>query len=185
MRTQLIEDIMGWCRSVKHRWEKQVVLLTAVAGAGKSAVAHTIAHQCTEEHILLSSFFFRTGETTSPEHLFSGIARSLAIKYDSYCAILTSILEDAPSIATATFGEQFRRLVLEPLRRRPPLEDTPLIIVIDALDGCDKGASVTLAKLLGDEISELPRTIKFLVTSRHTRVVDGYLLNNSSSVRTL
>src|SRR5258708_26046226 len=42
-RTQLIEDIMGWCRNVEHHWEKQVVLLTAVAGAGKSTVAHTVA----------------------------------------------------------------------------------------------------------------------------------------------
>src|SRR5258707_15338402 len=107
-RTQLIEDIMGWCRSVKHHWEKQVVLLTAVAGAGKSAVAHTIAHRCAKEEILLSSFFFRTGETTSPEHLFSSIARSLAIKRESYCTILTTILEDTPSIATTTFDEQFR-----------------------------------------------------------------------------
>ncbi len=181
---QLIEDIMGWCRSVEHHWERQVVLLTAVAGAGKSAVAHTIAHQCAKEGSLLSSFFFRTGETTSPDHLFSSIARSLAIKRESHCAILTSILEDAPSIATATFDEQFRKLVLEPLRRRPPPEDTPLIIVIDALDECDKGASVTLAKLLRDEISELPRTIKFLVTSRHTRVVD-YYLRNPSFIHTL
>src|SRR5260370_29199799 len=83
-RTQLIEDIMGWCRSVEHQWGKQVVLLTAVAGAGKSALAHTIAHQCTEEGILLSSFFFRTGETTTQDHLFYNIARSLAIKHDSY-----------------------------------------------------------------------------------------------------
>ncbi len=176
---------MGWCRSVKHHWEKQVVLLTAVAGAGKSAVAHTIAHRCAKEEILLSSFFFRTGGTTSPEHLFSSTAISLAKRDSSYRAILASILEDAPSIATATFDEQFRRLVLEPLRRRP-LEDTPLIIVIDALDECDEGTSVTLAKLLRDEISGLPRTIKFLVTSRHTKVVDRYLLNkNSPSIYTL
>ena len=161
-----------------------MVLLTAVAGAGKSAVAHTIAHRCAEQEILLSSFFFRTGETTSPEHLFSSIARSLAIKRESYCTILTTILEDTPSIATTTFDEQFRKLVLEPLRRRPPPEDIPLIIVIDALDECDEGASVILAKLLRDEISELPRTIKFLITSRHTRAVD-YLLNNSSSIHPL
>src|SRR5258708_6547751 len=175
---------MGWCRSVKHHWEKQVVLLTAVAGVGKSAVAHTVAHRCAEEDMLLSSLFFRTGETTSPEHLFSTIARSLAIKHESHCAILMSILEDAPSIATARFDDQFRKLVLELLRRRPPPEDSPLVIVIDALDECDEGASVTLAKLLRDEISGLPRTIKFLVTSRHTRVVD-YYLKSPFSIHTL
>src|SRR5258708_23165194 len=124
--------MMGLCRSGKRQREKQVVLLTAVAGAGKSDVAHTIAHRCAKEEILLSSFFFRTGGSTSPEHLFSSTAISLAKRHSSYRAILASILQDAPSIATATFDEQFTRLVLEPLRLRP-LQHTRLILLIDSL----------------------------------------------------
>ena len=63
------------------------------------------------EDVLLPSLFFRTGETTSPDHLFSSIARSLAIKRESYCAILAFILEEA--FVTMTFDEQFRKLVVE------------------------------------------------------------------------
>ena len=171
---------MGWCRNVEPPWKSQVVLLTAVAGAGKSTVAHTIAHQCTEHGILLSTFFFRARETASPDHLWSGVARSLAIRSESHRAILTTILENDPTIATAAFDEQFSRLVLESLCRLPPPDNAPLIIIIDALDECDEGASETLAKLLRDKVPMLPRTVKIFVTSRHTRVVDNYLLKSSS-----
>ncbi len=42
------------------------MLLTGVAGAGKSSIAHTIAKECTTEEILLSSFFFKAGEQSQP-----------------------------------------------------------------------------------------------------------------------
>ena len=136
-----------------------MVVLTAVAGAGKSAVAHTIAHRCDEEGLLLLSFFFKTGNITNPDHLFSGVARSLATKSEPHRTILASILEEDPTIATAAFEEQFRKLVLEPFRCRPPPQDAPLVIVIDALDECDDGAAVAIAKIFRDKISEFPRAI--------------------------
>ncbi len=156
---------MNWCDNVDHGWQKQIMLFTAVAGAGKSALVHTIAHLCDQCSSLLSSFFFREGNTTSPEYLWSGVARSLTIKSKSYRQMLTSILESDPSITTTAFNEQFRKLILEHLLHRPPPANSPLIIVIDALDECDKGASQTLSKLLRDSVPELPRCIKFFVTS--------------------
>ncbi len=171
---------MDWCDNVDHHWKTQLVLLTAVAGAGKSAVAHTIAHLCDQRGILLSSFFFSEGNTTSPEFLWSGVARSLAIKSKSYRQTLTSILENDPTIATAAFDAQFRKLILEPLRHGSPLANSPLIIVIDALDECDEDTSPTLSKLLRDNVPELPRCIKFFVTSRPVRLVDNYFHSSSS-----
>src|SRR5258707_5962625 len=47
---------MGWCRKAEHNWERRVVLLTAVAGTGKSAVPHTIAHRCAG-HLALELFY--------------------------------------------------------------------------------------------------------------------------------
>ncbi len=134
---------MDWCGNVD---DAQMALLTAVAGAGKSTVAHTIAHSCAKRDILLSSFFFREGKTTTPKYLWSGMARSLAIRSKSYRQTLTSVLENRPSLATAAFDEQFRELILEPLCHGPPPADSPLIIVIDALDECDEDASHTLSK---------------------------------------
>ncbi len=162
-------------------WKAQITLLTAIVGAGKSAVAHTIAYLCEKRGTLLSSFFFKAGETTSPAHLWSGVARSLAIRNESHRATLTSILENDPGIATAEFDEQFRRLVVKPLRLHPP-SSSPLIVVIDALDECEKGASEVLMKLLRDGVSELPRTVKFFVTSRHTKVLDRSFLPDLSAI---
>ena len=111
---------MDWCCNLEHHWKTQVMLLTAVAGAGKSAVAHTIAGLCDQRGNLLSSFFFRAGEVTSPDYLWSGVARSLAIRSQPYCMILTSTLKKDPSLATTAFDEQFRELVLGPLHRSGP-----------------------------------------------------------------
>ena len=88
---------MGWCEKVDHDWQTQTAL-TAVAGAGKSAVAHTIAHRCDEHGILLLSLFFKEGKTTSPKYLWSGVVRLLAIKSESYCQMLTSIMQKDPSV---------------------------------------------------------------------------------------
>ena len=172
---------MDWCCDVGHQ-KTQVTLLTAVAGAGKSAVAHTIAHLCDERDILLSCFFFRAGETTSPDHLWSGVARSLAIRNKSYRRVLTSTLKKDPTIPTAASDDQFKKLILEPLRRIPPLDDTPLVIVIDAFDECDMDASTSLAELLRNSVSELPSSVKFFVTSRRTSVVNRYLLRHPSPI---
>ena len=57
-RKELIDGIMGWCENVDHDWQTQIILLIAIAGAGKSAMAHTMAHLCAKRGILLSSFYF-------------------------------------------------------------------------------------------------------------------------------
>ena len=130
MWKELIGEIMDWCGNVDH---VQMALLTAVAGAGKSTVAHTIAHSCAEHGVLLSSFFFKEGKTTSPKYLWSGVARSLAIRSKSYCQMLTSVLENDPGMATAAFDEQFRRLILEPLRHGP-MDGVPAVCADSAPD---------------------------------------------------
>ena len=182
-RTGIIEEIMARCCNVEH--PTQVTLLTAVAGAGKSTVAHTIAKRCDECDILLASFFFRAGEITSLDHLWSDVARSLAIRNEPYRRDLTSALMKDPTIAAASFGEQFEGLIVKPLRCNPLRDDTPLIIVIDAFDECDPRASITLTLHLRNKVSELPRSIKFVVTSRRTIVVDRFLLQNPSPIHHL
>src|SRR5258707_15704115 len=100
---------MDWCGNVDHA---QMALLTAVAGAGKSTVAHTIAHFCAKRDVLLSSFFFRKGKTTTPKYLWSGVARALGIRSKSYYQALPSVFGDLPCLATASFAERFRAPIL-------------------------------------------------------------------------
>ncbi|KAF8325230.1 uncharacterized protein EI90DRAFT_3073466 [Cantharellus anzutake] len=174
-RTRLIDCIMSWCRNMEDD-TKRVMLLTAVAGAGKTSVAHSIAAKCESEGLLLLTFFFKAGEQSRPDHLFSGMARSLAKRDPSYCASITSILRDDPTLATASFSVQFERLVAGPLRWRA--FGDPVVVIVDALDECEPGDFERLADIFRKEAPKLPSNIKFFVTSRPTYLVNCLLSPN-------
>ncbi|KAF8325404.1 uncharacterized protein EI90DRAFT_2932178 [Cantharellus anzutake] len=151
------------------------MLLTAVAGAGKTAIAHSIAERCVREGILLSSFFFKAGEPWRPDSMFSAIARSLAAYDPVYRAFINSTLRKDPSLSSAPFTTQFRRLVADPLRLRPPSSHRPAVIVIDALDECERNAFMLLADVFRKEVSKLPFSVKIFLTSREVSLVNDSL----------
>src|SRR5260370_27847999 len=78
-RTEMVQHVMHWCSNTGND-ENRIMLLTGVAGSGKTSIAHTIAKECTMHGVLLSSFFFKVGEQSQPAWLFSDMARSLAIR---------------------------------------------------------------------------------------------------------
>ncbi|KAF8310609.1 uncharacterized protein EI90DRAFT_2956079 [Cantharellus anzutake] len=151
------------------------MLLTAVAGAGKTSIAHSIAEKCASEGLLLLTFFFKAGEQSRPDHLFSGMARSLATRDPSYCASIISILKDDPTLATAPFIVQFEKLVAGPLLLRGSPSGGPVVVIVDALDECEPQVFECLADILRKEAPRLPSNIKFFATSRHFDLVDRFL----------
>ncbi len=66
MQEVLVDNVMDWCGNVDHSWQTQIMLLTAVTRAGKSAVVHTISHLCDQHGILLSSFFLQGRKDHEP-----------------------------------------------------------------------------------------------------------------------
>ncbi|KAF8336247.1 uncharacterized protein EI90DRAFT_3168326 [Cantharellus anzutake] len=176
-RIDLIERIMAWCRTTEDS-KNRVLLLTAVAGAGKTAVALSIAEECKRENISSSSFFFKAGEQSRPDHLFSGMARSMATHDPAYRASLISTLQEDPALSTAPFATQFEKLVAEPLRLRTSSSDRPMVIIIDALDECDTKSFPRLADILRKAVPKLPPNIKFFLTSRQFDLVDRFLSPN-------
>ncbi|KAF8338708.1 uncharacterized protein EI90DRAFT_3117803 [Cantharellus anzutake] len=173
-RVGLIEHIMAWCRNTADS-ENRLALLSAVAGAGKTSIAHTIAERCAMERVLLLSFFFKAGEQSRPDYLFSGMARALAKRDRVYHSSIISALQDDPTLSTAPFVMQFRRLVAPPLLHNPPLSDRPMVVIIDALDECDDEAFEPLANILREEVPKLPSSIKFFITSRQFDRVNRFL----------
>ncbi|KAF8344207.1 uncharacterized protein EI90DRAFT_3149597 [Cantharellus anzutake] len=165
---------MNWCRNTGDN-ENQLMLLTSVAGAGKTLIVHTIADRCNREAILLLCFFFRVGEQSRPDCLFSGIAQALANSDADYRTFIISALRKDPTLSTAPFTMQFKELVASPLLHKPPPSDRPMVIIIDALDECDKEVFESLAEILGDEVPRLPSSVKFFITSRQYDLVNRYL----------
>ncbi|KAF8344218.1 uncharacterized protein EI90DRAFT_57740 [Cantharellus anzutake] len=165
---------MNWCRNTGDN-ENRLMLLTSVAGAGKTSIVHTVADRCNREAILLLCFFFRIGEQPRPDCLFSGIAQALANRDADYRTFIISALRKDPTLSTAPFTMQFKELVASPLLHKPPPSDRPMVIIIDALDECDKEVFESLAEILGDEVPRLPSSVKFFITSRQYDLVNRYL----------
>ncbi|QRV92032.1 hypothetical protein RhiJN_20050 [Ceratobasidium sp. AG-Ba] len=186
-RVKLIERIVAWIDggsqpdTSKQPSEATIMLLTAVAGAGKTTVAHTIAGICAQKHQLASSFFFdrETEGRNSPQALFSTMAADLS-RRDSHIAerVAMAIKEDG-SLPSAPIMNQFVELILKPCQKTSLTG--PAVIVIDALD---EAWDNRLLEILRDKAGQLPRMFRIFLTSRmrpelaslydesHVRVVD-------------
>jgi len=84
-RKDLREEITSWIDKISREDEDRILWLHGPAGAGKSAVAQTIAEDCAQRNILAASFFFSRGRPgrDTIERLFATIAYQLAISIPS------------------------------------------------------------------------------------------------------
>lgn len=173
-RTELLRDIWEWIDSADDNNKAEIYLLCDVAGAGKSAIAHTVAQNCFQEGVLASSFFFDRNipDRRSPQKLFSTIARDLVRLSNDLAEDIAQILQDDRSIVSASQSRQFDELIVKPFNRRRI--GKPVVIVVDALDeGCNRET----LRILRDEVSNLPGTFRIFVTSRPTDDIRVDLLN--------
>ncbi|KDQ16583.1 hypothetical protein BOTBODRAFT_253016, partial [Botryobasidium botryosum FD-172 SS1] len=170
-REALLGDIWRWIKRSDTSNGAKIFCLTGVAGSGKSAIAHTVAHRCHEEGLLASSFFFSrdVAERNNPRKLLSTMARDLA-RDPRILEQISLVLESDQSLATAPLSRQFGPLIREPCLRYP--SGTPLVTVID---GLDEGYSIDLLKLLRDGIPSLPQSFHLFITSREMESIELYL----------
>jgi len=138
------------------------------AGAGKSAIAQTLAERCDSEGRLLASFFFGRSDGTR-NHVKSLIPTIACQIYASVPGVrddIASVINNDPLIFNRTLSIQLMSLVIEPLAR---LGDTlsQNLIIIDGLDECVDGVSqLTILRALFDSVQNPTCQICFLVASR-------------------
>jgi hypothetical protein len=173
-RRELLDDIQAWIHAADDGGAAEILCLWDIAGAGKTAIAHTVARDCFHQGILASSFFFDRNipDRRSPLKLFSTITRDLVRLSKGLAGHIAEVLESDRSIASASQSRQFDELILKPACRHRIRQ--PAVIVIDGLDeGCDR---VTLS-ILRDHVPKLPGTFRILVTSRPTDDLRTDLIN--------
>jgi hypothetical protein len=145
-----------------------ILLLTGVAGSGKSSIAHTIAEQFEELRRLRSSFFFNRSieGRNRADNVFSTIACDLAGLDPTFKQKLWNEVKDNPPLRkTSSPREQFDRFILKSTEGVQALG--PVVIVIDALDECgDPRSRTDLLDLLAHNVLKLPVGLCFLLTSR-------------------
>ncbi|KAF9462782.1 hypothetical protein BDZ94DRAFT_1165108 [Collybia nuda] len=166
-RQSIIDEIVNWAHQPQDNPSCQLLWLYGVAGSGKSAIAHTVAHRFDACQRLGSSFCFDANQATrGPEHLFSTISRDLADFDNVWRISLSNAVKGKKSIrGTHSVVLQFENFLVRPAENLDIVG--PVVIVIDALDECgDANSRKFILEILETRLSELPGNFRIIVTSR-------------------
>lgn len=116
--------------------------LHGAAGAGKSAIAQTIAELCCETEIVLASFFF-SGSNSPRNHakaLFPTLAYQIASAVPEERYQLERVIDRDPLIFTRSLEAQMSTLIIEPLQFLvssgyfDKVGSPPCFVIADGLD---------------------------------------------------
>ena len=144
-----------------------------MAGTGKTTIAYSFS-ECLESSGMLGATFFcsRAEEDTKNAHrVFPTLAYGLAQHFPSMCSALMDILRRDPDAEGRVMAQQFDALIATPLQAASDeLSSRPTVIVIDALDECDKQDEVSdMLSIISRYSTDLP--VKFFITSRPERQI--------------
>ncbi|KAH7201200.1 hypothetical protein DER44DRAFT_436785 [Fusarium oxysporum] len=167
-REELLKEIDCWIDDPKS---KTIFWLNGKAGTGKSTISRTVARSRSKQGDLGASFFFKRGEVDrgNLSKFVSTVARRLAWSTSAVAPYIRSAVNADPAIADKTVREQFEKLVQEPLSKATAtsLSRLSVVIVVDALDECEKDADITLILQLFSNLRFAgPLRVRVLVTSR-------------------
>ncbi|KAH9483398.1 hypothetical protein JR316_0002864 [Psilocybe cubensis] len=169
-RKRIIDTIMEWIDDPSP--EKQTLWLHGPAGAGKSAIGHTIATMLKDQPISRkygSSFFFAKGAPGRGDgnKLFATIAYELAMNFTEYREALDAVMQESLS---------------KRVHRWPSHHPT---IIIDGLDECAGGKCIQSAILstISNAIIQHSIPLRFLIISRPEYwIFDAFEIGCLSSV---
>ena len=167
-RTDVLRQIKDWAFSPQERC---VFWLNGMAGTGKSTISRTVAEFFSEAKSLGASFFFKRGKADrgNAKRLFPTIARQLTITIPQLLPHIYQAVLDNLDITEKGLQDQFNKLLLQPLLSLDK-SDLPLctaVIVIDALDECEKDEDIRLILQILPQLQKLGTIqIRVFLTSR-------------------
>jgi len=141
------------------------------AGAGKTAIAQTIAELCAEANLLAASFFFsRTAAGRNDNsRLVATLTWQLIQSIPEIREHVLTLLERDPSIVSRAPATQMRTLIIDPLNMIPKevLNQRPRFIIIDGLDECsDEQLQRRFLNIIGKATADARFPLRFLITGR-------------------
>ncbi|KAI1332917.1 vegetative incompatibility protein HET-E-1 [Xylariaceae sp. FL0255] len=169
-RVQLLRDISAWAQTSDS---EHLFWLNGAAGAGKSTISRTLAHQASEGGYLGGTFFFRRGEGDRGEasKLFPTLLAQMIPRIPALTLQIQTAMNIDPSISQPgkALRLQYERLIFDPLSKIPvqPRSEPALLVIIDALDECGHEEDAQQIIYLLAKLTTIPSIrFKVLVTSR-------------------
>ena len=147
--------------------------LYGAAGAGKSAIAHTLAEICETCGWLVASFFFwkTAGERNNANRFVATIAHQVALAIPASRELIAAAVDYNQFIFQQSIDVQLSKLIIEPLDRLVSagiiFDISPLVIIIDGLDECQGGdVQSGIIKSLVTAFRHSSLRIRILIASR-------------------
>jgi NACHT domain len=163
-RTAVLQEIEDW---EADDTDTPIYWLKGLAGCGKTAIARTVAERSAAKGRLVGSFFCsRDFDDRRDLHLiFLTLAHQLAhhpSQPTTFRPALAQAIRFSPDIRHDKLEVQFEKVIIGPLESI----ETPITIVIDALDECkDKEPVSQFLKALARHMNKI-RNVKFFITGR-------------------
>ncbi|KAF9546122.1 hypothetical protein CPC08DRAFT_590883, partial [Agrocybe pediades] len=174
-RVAIIQNIRDWTLGTdKELSGKPILWLKGAAGAGKSAIARSVAERCSYEGLLLGTFFFGGAADSTRNHvgnLVATLSYQISRVLPEFQDTVATFIEDDPLIFGRSISTQFTALIIRPLSivlaNRPAASTaTPRLIIIDSLDECTSINSQLDLLFTLQEVTNTTSLIRFLVCSR-------------------
>jgi hypothetical protein len=169
-RTQLLDEISAWMADPSS---KLVYWLTGVAGTGKTTIAQSVASMAKERKCLAATFFFsRTGGSADRRRaaaVIPTVAYQLACRHKMFRDSICRAISTDRDVGERHVAMQAKTLLADALEGSRQALPLPLVIVLDALDECDKEngrEGGDLIPVLLHSLEKVPFCIKIFVTSR-------------------
>ncbi|KIL62508.1 hypothetical protein M378DRAFT_55148, partial [Amanita muscaria Koide BX008] len=143
------------------------------AGAGKSAIAQTIAQSCGRQKVPATFFFFKSDASRNDGTvLFPTLAYQLAFSIPAIKDHIAQSLHERPDLPTKSVETQFEHLIALPfrsLREAASAQLSPLapVIIIDGVDECaDERLQQRFLTIIGNIVKDRSFPFRFLICSR-------------------
>jgi hypothetical protein len=185
-REAILAKIEAWVKERPENGGRLVFWMYGPAGAGKSAIAQSIAELC--EAFLAASFFFsRTAHGRNDNsRLVATIVWQLIKSIPEIREIVLSALEYDPTLLSQTPATQMKALIVDPMNQVPMdlLAKRSRLVIIDGLDECFPPESQDdILDILSTSLQDLKTPLYFLIASRpHTNIRYAFSSNAFRSI---
>lgn len=162
----LLSEVEEWTKSPHG---KSIFWLSGLPGTGKSTISRTVASHLKRRNSLGASFFFKRGQEDqgNAKKLFPTLANQLVISIPQLFPSIQKAIEDDPNISEKGLRLQFAKLLLQPLLDIKHSQTTTIVIVIDALDECERDDDIHIILQLLPQVQKSSSVqVRFFLTSR-------------------
>ncbi|KAM6493221.1 hypothetical protein JOM56_011355 [Amanita muscaria] len=148
------------------------------AGAGKSAIAQSIAHEYKERGVAATFVFYRSdAERNNGNRLFPTLAWQLAFSIPAIKDFIVHALDNTPHLPRKDVETQFEQLVAHPFQQTnsiaSQLSQPAPVIIIDGLDECsNEQLQRRILAVIGNAVKDNHVPLHFLICSRQEALIE-------------